>query len=168
MEEMQNPYAAPSAPLPSVPPPLPDTYRPELAGRGERLLARIVDQLLYAACFLPFLILLLPRDGSGQGGIAGLAVLISLAALLGLFVYNLALLSERGQTVGKRWLGIRIVRTDGSDADLGRVFALRMFVPWLIGFFLGPLFALPDVLFIFGNERRCLHDMIVDTIVVEA
>jgi len=27
---------------------------------------------------------------------------------------------------------------------------------------------LPDVLFIFGDERRCLHDMMADTIVVDA
>ncbi|KQY54767.1 RDD family protein [Lysobacter sp. Root494] len=168
MEEMQNPYAAPGAPLPSVPPPLPATGQADLAGRGERLLARIIDQLLYAACFLPFLALILLRDGSRHGGFVSLALLMVLAALLGLFVYNLSLLSESGQTVGKRWLGIRIVRTDGSDADLGRVFGLRMCVPWLIGFFLGPLFVLPDVLFIFGNERRCLHDMMADTIVVDA
>ena len=168
MEETQNPYAAPSAPHPSVPPPLPATDRPDLAGRGERLLARIVDQLLYACCFLPFLALVLLRDGSRNAGFDSLALLLVLAALLGLFVYNLALLGERGQTVGKRLLRIRIVRSDGGDADLGRLFGLRMCVPWLIGFLLGPFFVLPDALFIFGDERRCLHDMMADTIVVEA
>jgi uncharacterized RDD family membrane protein YckC len=168
MAQTQNPYAAPSAPLPSIPPPLPATNRPQLAGRGERLLARIIDQLLYAACFLPFLALVLLRGGAPNGGFVSLAVLVVLAALLGLFVYNLILLGESGQTVGKRWLRIRIVRTDGSDADLGRVFGLRMCVPWVIGFFLGPFFVLPDVLFIFGEERRCLHDMMADTIVVDA
>jgi uncharacterized RDD family membrane protein YckC len=168
MEEIHNPYAAPSAPLMPELPPLPSTSRPELAGRGQRLLARILDQLLYVACFLPFIILALVQSGPGLGGAASLALLLALAALLGLFVYNLALLGQYGQTLGKRWLGIRIVRTDGSDADLGRLFGLRMFLPWLIAVFVGPLFSLPDALCIFGNEKRCLHDLMADTIVVVA
>jgi uncharacterized RDD family membrane protein YckC len=98
----------------------------------------------------------------------GLAVALGVLAVAILFIYNLMLLGDRGQTVGKRWLRIRIVRCDGSDADLGRLFGLRMCVPWLIGFVLGPLFVLPDVLFIFGDERRCLHDMMADTVVVDA
>ena len=168
MEEMHNPYAAPIAPVMPELPPLPSTARPELAGRGQRLLARIIDQLLYVACFLPFFILAFAKRSSGFDGIASLALLLTLAAILGLFVYNLALLAESGQTLGKRWLRIRIVRPDGSDADLGRLFGLRMFLPWLIGVFAGPFFMLPDALCIFGNEKRCLHDMMADTIVVDA
>lgn len=130
------------------------------------MLARIVDQLLYAACFLPMLVLALLPERPDWGFSAGL--LVALAGLLGLFVYNLAQLAQTGQTVGKLWLGIRIVRSDGSAADLGRVFALRMFLPGLIAAFAGPLFSLPDALCIFGNERRCLHDLMADTIVVMA
>ena len=40
--------------------------------------------------------------------------------------------------------------------------------PWLLGFFVGPFFVLPDLLCIFGAERKCLHDMFADTIVVDA
>jgi len=97
---------------------------------------------------------------------AGLFGVIAIG--LGLFVYNLALLGQSGQTIGKQWLGIRIVRSDGSNADLGRVFGLRMFLPGLITAFAGPLFSLPDALCIFGNEKRCIHDMMADTIVVVA
>lgn len=168
MEEIRNPYAAPGAPLIPDLPPLPSTARPELAGRGQRLAARIIDQLLYVACFLPFIVLALMRPDAAFEGAAGLGLLLSLAAMLGLFVYNLAQLAQSGQTVAKRWLGIRIVRRDGSDADLGRIVGLRMFVPWLISAFAGPFFSLPDALCIFGEERRCLHDMMADTIVVVA
>lgn len=168
MEEIRNPYAAPSAPLIPDIPPLPSAVRHELAGRGRRLAARIIDQLLYVACFLPFLVLALMRPGAGFEGAAGLGLVLSLAAMLALFAYNLVLLAQSGQTVAKRWLGIRIVRRDGSEADMGRIFGLRMFLPWLISAFAGPFFSLPDALCIFGEERRCLHDMMADTIVVVA
>jgi hypothetical protein len=41
-------------------------------------------------------------------------------------------------------------------------------VPTLIGMipYVGWIFSLADPLFIFGESRRCLHDMLADTIVV--
>ena len=165
MEDIINPYAAPEAPVSrALPPPFPDEARLPLAGRGDRLLATIVDRALYFACLVPALVVAIVQARSAFG----LAVMLGLFAIAILFIYNLVLLGDHGQTVGKRWLRIRIVRSDGSDADLGRLFGLRMCVPWLIGFLLGPLFVLPDVLFIFSDERRCLHDMMADTIVVDA
>jgi uncharacterized RDD family membrane protein YckC len=165
MEDIINPYAAPTAPVSStLPPPLPDEARLPLAGRGDRLLAKIVDRALYFACLMPALVVAILQARNALG----LAVALGVCAIAILFIYNLMLLGDHGQTVGKRWLRIRIVRSNGSDADLGRLFGLRMAVPWVIGFFLGPLFVLPDMLFIFGEERRCLHDMMADTIVVDA
>ncbi len=166
MQEAANPYAAPRTPATTaLPPPLPyDARRAALAGRGERLLATIIDRLLYGACLRPALL----AAAAGGRGFFGLAVAAGFLAMAGLLVYNLVLLGERGQTLGKRWLKIRIVRSDGSDAELGRIFGLRMFVPWLLGFFVGPFFVLPDLLCIFGAERKCLHDMFADTIVVDA
>ncbi|QNP39522.1 RDD family protein [Lysobacter solisilvae (ex Woo and Kim 2020)] len=166
MEVNVNPYAAPGAPVTvAMPPPLPTAARhAPLAGRGERLVAAIIDRALYVACFIPVLL-----AGMAQArSLIGVTVAVGFLAMACLFIYNLMLLGDNGQTVGKRWLAIRIVRTDGSDVDFGRLFALRMFVPWLLGFFLGPFFVLPDLLCIFGNEQRCLHDMLADTIVVAA
>lgn len=165
MEDTINPYAAPGTPVTgALPPPLPDDARLPLAGRGDRLLAKIIDRALYFACLVPALVVAVMQMRSA----IGLAFALGFFAIALLFIYNLMLLGDRGQTVGKRWLRIRIVRTDGRDADLGRLFGLRMCVPWLIGALAGPLFVLPDVLCIFGNERRCLHDMMADTIVVDA
>jgi len=68
--------------------------------------------------------------------------------------------------MGKRLLEIRVVRSDGSQASLGRIFWLRNVVNGLLGII--PLYAIIDVLFIFGQRRQCIHDLIADTIVVKA
>jgi uncharacterized RDD family membrane protein YckC len=75
-----------------------------------------------------------------------------------------------GQTVGKRLLGIRIVRVQ-DDANPGFVHAvlLRSVVPIIIRaipmFGLG--FWLVDVGCIFRTDKRCLHDLIAGTKVVQ-
>ena len=165
MEDAANPYAAPSvAVVPALPPPLPAEPRHmPLAGRGERLLATIIDRMLYVVCFLPVVVVAFAQSGR----MGGLMLALGFLAAACLFICNLMLLGDHGQTVGKRWLNIRIVRSDGSDAEFGRIFGLRMCIPWFLGFLLGPLFVLPDLLCIFGEERRCLHDMMADTVVVE-
>ena len=58
----------------------------------------------------------------------------------------------------------------GEIPGLGKTLGLRMFVNNLIGNvpFVGPFYTLADILFIFGEERRCLHDHLASTKVVEA
>jgi uncharacterized RDD family membrane protein YckC len=142
-----------------------------LGGRGERLVAAFVDGLLYGIGFVPMLVVAIAYGERAEPPPAFyIAALVGGAIWLGLFVYNLLLLQREGQTIAKRWLKLRIVRADGSRADLGRIFALRMLVPGLIGAVpcLGSLFAIADALTIFGEQRRCIHDIIADTIVVVA
>ena len=75
-------------------------------------------------------------------------------------------LQATGQSLGKKYCGIKVVRSDGSPVTLGRVVWLRNVVNWLISFV--PLYGFVDVLFIFGESRQCLHDRIADTTVVKA
>lgn len=169
MEEVRNPYAAPQS-LVAHPT---DVREQSLAGRGVRLGAAIVDGILYGACFLPGYIQLgLIDDASPvHYGPVGTAISLGLACCgIALFVYNLWLLHERGQTVAKLWFGIRIVRCDGSRAGLARLFWLRSFLPTLLGAIpcLGTLFQLADAVAIFSEEKRCVHDYFADTIVVVA
>ena len=175
MEDTQNPYAAPSAP-----PPLPSEYgwdESVKADRGMRLVARLIDWGLQIACLLPFFIALaIDVYQTGNTGssnkeltpvqIAGMV--LGVVLFLGLLVYQLVLIYQSSQTLGKRWVGIKIVRNDGSPASFGRIFGLRMVVIGLIEQVpcLGGVFALVDALWIFGEESRCLHDLIADTKVV--
>jgi uncharacterized RDD family membrane protein YckC len=80
------------------------------------------------------------------------------------------LLARRGQTIGKRIVGLRIVRPDGRPAGPLRLFGLRYATGFLLMMVpaLGMLYALVDTLLIFGRQRRCLHDWIAGTIVVQA
>ena len=93
----------------------------------------------------------------------------------GFAVYSLLhgyLLATRGQTIGKRLCGIRIVRTDGRPAGLWRILFLRFFPIVLLSalpvHLLSNIFTWLDCLLIFRRSHQCLHDQIADTVVVKA
>ena len=157
----QNPYAAPSAAVADVAP----EGDFELADRGSRLGAAIVDGLLA----LPVFGLAVMARMSGNTMSPGIALIIMVYCLV-LLVVDLVLLHRNAQTIGKKVLGIKIARKDGSQATLGRIFWLRGVVNALPSFipFIGYFYGLIDVLFIFGEPRRCIHDYIADTVVIKA
>ncbi|MGY4514746.1 RDD family protein [Lysobacter sp. HA18] len=162
--DARNPYATPHAAI-ALPSPVGtmSTYVP--ASRWSRLGARLLDQLMGFFACVPFVIGMIV----GSEHIVLMVAFLATTALLliGLVVANVIGLDRSGQTLGKRLVGIRILRSDGSHPTLGRSFGLRAVVPFVISFFFGP-FGLIDVLWIFGNEHRCLHDLLADTIVVPA
>lgn len=79
------------------------------------------------------------------------------------------LLHTRGQTVGKKLLGLRVVRTDGSRAGIARLLFVRYLLnsAFSIVPVVGGIYALVDCLLIFRASRKCLHDNLADTIVVK-
>ena len=163
-----NPYAAPEARIAEA------VATGELvkSGRGVRLGAVLLDSVpvMVAAVVMA---IALPATATADEGMSPLGVSVLVAfgvGMLAYVAYQLILLHRYGQTWGKKLLGIKIVRQDGSRAGLGRIFWLRYFVPGIIGNIpiAGLLFALADPLFIFGEPKRCIHDYIADTIVVNA
>ena len=90
------------------------------------------------------------------------------------------LLYKYGQTIGKKALGIRVVRMDGSRVSFARFFFLRglamAVIAWIVSAvgiaihipYIGNLVSLVDYLMIFGAAHRCLHDYVADTQVVTA
>ena len=169
-EEFRNYYAAPAASLENDADSWRDAREPVLAGRVARLLAYLADAGISLLAVSPIFVAAMWMKGSGGTAKVGAITLLvlSLVALIALLVRNVQLLSRYGQTIGKRWIGIRIVCTDGSDASLSRILLRRGFIPGLIGGipYVGPVFALINLLWIFGEEKRCLHDLIADTMVV--
>ena len=147
----------------------------ELAGRWSRLGAVILDSLIGGGFALPGACLMM-AGGVMSGNraftplmLAGLAVLG--LALLALFIIQVYLLSTRGQTLGKKFLGIKIV-TYPDEAPPGFVKAvlLRIVVNGLISLLpmVGSVYGLIDACFIFRDDKRCIHDLIAGTQVVKA
>jgi len=162
---------------------------PALTSRWLRLGAALLDELLSNFCALPGMIMLGPSalmlifrlatQGRSALQDSDLEMLAGMSGALGVLLLGILvcaavqtwMLTVRGQTVGKRLLGIRIVRVQ-DDANPGFVHAvlLRSFVPILIRaipvFGLG--FWLVDVGCIFRADKRCLHDLIAGTKVVQS
>jgi uncharacterized RDD family membrane protein YckC len=136
-------------------------HRHTPADRMSRLGAQMLDGLVFLAAVVPAGIAVGSGNGSNDLGPLGIGlIVVTVIASLALLVINFRLISREGQTLGKKWSGIRIVRTDGSRASFGRIFGLRMIVNGLIGSIpiLGPIYSLADSLAIFGEARLCLHD----------
>lgn len=135
-----------------------------------RLLAKIVDGLFMVACALPSLLLVLVGAVTDSGAMLLLSVLSTLFGLIVFGAVQIHLLGD-GQTVGKRLAEIRIVRCPTlAPVTLGTSLGMRYLVgqALLSGIpFLGGLYALVDVLFVFSENCRCLHDRIAGTVVVD-
>ena len=90
------------------------------------------------------------------------AIFTMLATEILLFiVLNTYLLARRGQTIGKFMMGVRIVDYfTGEIPKLRFSLLIREGGLYLLGIFglLGALINLVDKLFIFSENRRCIHD----------
>ena len=153
-----------------------------LASRVRRLLAQIVDGLIGSLCCIPLLAavpaatLLTAIQNQDTGALQAIPGLIAGSAftMLGfmiLFCVQLVLLAIRGQTIGKLALSIRIVQfPNGERVGLVKSFLLRSCVIGLLGMipYIGGVITLVDWCCIFRADRRCLHDHLAGTMVVNA
>jgi uncharacterized RDD family membrane protein YckC len=91
------------------------------------------------------------------GFLYGLVVMLILHGYL-LYTY--------AQTIGKHYMGIRIENLDGTQATFSTIFLKRMLPIQVVGIIpsVGSIIAgLVNPLFIFGKDKRCLHDYIAKT-----
>ncbi|SFN47812.1 Uncharacterized membrane protein YckC, RDD family [Formivibrio citricus] len=165
-QQQQNPYAATHLVLNEPGP----SEELELADRGVRLGAVVIDILCFAGIGI-LMAIFIPMFGKGGGKAAAAIIgLLMGGAFLALLIYNLVLIHRNGQTIGKRLLKIKVVRSDGSRCSVARYFFMRYLITAILGAipFLGVVISLVDPLLIFRESRKCLHDEIADTIVVKA
>ncbi len=140
----------------------------ELADRLSRLYAALIDY----AIILPFSVGAAVVIPGLRGSTAMMpAIIVLILIFFGFLGYQLWLLTTLGQTLGKKLIGIKIVLIkDLSNGGFVANVLLRGGVPWVLSAIpgLGILFALADNLFIFREDRRCLHDYIAGTCVIKA
>lgn len=160
MEKEQNYYAAPQAAVADVGGLSADDLEARKASRGQRLGAAILDGIVGGVAGGIF--------GYGAGAKSYAVMGLGAVLLLAVIAVNLVLLHQNAQTIGKKTLGIKIVRSNGDRIGLGRIVGMRIIPVGLLGAipYVGGLVSLVDSLLIFNAERRCLHDMIADTIVI--
>lgn len=166
-----NPYAPPQAEVSDA---VDRDAGAELAGRGERLGASILDSLIAGVLVAAPLFIGMDWNAMAAGNWYGaFGAVGGILAGIGSLVYIVVttyLVQKNGQTMAKKIVGIKVVRSDRSRASLGRIFWLRNVVnliPSVIPY-VGNIYGLVDALFIFGDSRQCVHDKIADTIVVKA
>ncbi len=170
MDQQNNPYRAPEAAIVDF------GHDAELAGRGERLAAAIIDTIIMLVVLVPIMFLggyfqmVMSAVTTGQElpyatellwGVIGLVVFLAIQAYP---------LHATAQTWGKRVLKVRIVGLDGQRLPFARLIALRYLPMQGVGLLplLGPLLSIVNVLLIFRADHRCGHDLIAGTKVVKA
>ncbi len=162
-----NPYQTPSADLSQIP-----ETGVELAGRGARLGAAMIDGILQMLVLFPLLFLFGVVSSFSDFTTFGLVanLLIALGSFAVYVLLNGYLLKQNGQTIGKKLLGLRIVTLDNQLPALPDILLKRQ-LPWFVVNVIpviGQFLPLINVLFIFRADRRCLHDQIAGTKVIVA
>ncbi len=147
-----------------------------LAGRGERLIAAIVDGLIagglgWVIGLIPLMQKLVMAESQASAEspwttLRPLSLAVGAAVFLALQGWPLL---TRGQTIGKIIMKLRIVRPDGSRPDAFRLLGLRYGIGVLCNLHLvfAMVYGLIDSLMIFRSSRKCLHDTIADTRVIK-
>jgi uncharacterized RDD family membrane protein YckC len=180
-----------------------DNLEFELASRARRLSAVIINGIIMQLSLLfitGFSFFVLINLSGGTDKLLLIIPILWVSWVVFIVVINLILLYRHGQTIGKRLLSIKIVRSNDSRASLKRIIFLRFFIVWLIILSIAMAFGLLgaiifwgsrsyfmilisrlfyiiimiinillliDPLLIFRKDRRCLHDLIADTIVIK-
>ena len=161
----RNPYGSPEAVVAEL-------GQGNLAGRGERLGAAIIDTIILLVVLVPLMLVggywevAMAAGGQVPLGTTLLWAGIGFAVFAAVQWYPL---DAAGQTWGKRLLGIRIVDMDGAKPPVGRLLWWRYLPIQAVGNVpvVGMVLWLVDVLLIFRGDRRCGHDLVAGTQVVK-
>ena len=147
---------------------IPNNYTQEfiLASRMKRLFARLLDVLFgLISALVPGFILTFISGGSFDPEPFLLGAVVGIISFV---IYQWYLLATTAQTIGKKYLKIKIVNKDGEQAGFFVNVVLREWVMALIGIFpaIGGIIQIVDILFIFRDDRKCIHDLIAGTVVI--
>lgn len=146
------------------------TFQYEVAGIGSRFVAALVDTVLILLLQVPLigvLVLVASQFSALSPSAVGLAWTLAILGLVSfLFLWGYYIFFEmlwNGQTPGKRWIGLRVIRLDGTPVTASEV-VIRNLVRVLD--ILPTAYGVGIVtMFISENSRR-LGDLAAGTVVV--
>ena len=95
--------------------------------------------------------------------------LLAISPFIIFFVLHGFLLQQYGQTIGKRIMGIAIVTMDNQKPAFFMLIVQRYLSQWVMGMVpvIGILLRLADILAIYRPDRRCIHDHLAKTKVID-
>ncbi|MBE2270679.1 MAG: RDD family protein [Anaerolinea sp.] len=124
----------------------------DLAGLGERLIALIIDSVIVGIIGGVFF------GVSGDGGTGGIV-----GFLVGVAYQWYFLTQQDGQTLGKKMMGIRVVKLNGAKLEAADV------IVRYVGYYINSIIAgLGWIWAAFDSKKQGLHDKLASTIVVKA
>ena len=132
----------------------------DFAGWGERLLAMLIDAAVGFGAFVVLYAIAVALDAAG----APLAVYAPFSA--GAFaafwlIPVITMARTNGETIGKRVMGIRVVRTSGAATGFWWSLLREVPVKAIVG-----LVPVDNLWPLWDRENRALHDMVVRSRVV--
>jgi uncharacterized RDD family membrane protein YckC len=150
----------------------------ELANRSTRLASQAIDSFFFALVLIGVWAAAMPepvqqgarREVAGESmsrdEARALLAGVYFAAVGATLLIQSPLMAIRGQTIGKALFGIQVANLrDEGIPDTYRGVILRLWFQALLGVI--PGYAVLDALCIFGQDRRCLHDHIAATRVIQ-
>ena len=152
-----------------------------LGGKVERFAAYIIDSLIAFLSMIPlgsqFFTAVNDFSAGSIDSINSLTIENTNNFTLGIFLIILQfiiqgyLITTRGQSIGKIVMSLRIVNSiDGTNPGFIKAFLVRFILTQIITSipYIGFIYIFADPLFIFRSDRRCIHDLMANTIVVES
>ena len=152
-----------------------------LGGKVERLAAYIIDSLIAFLSMIPlgsqFFSAVNDFSAGSIDSTNSLTIENTNNFTLGIFLIILQfiiqgyLITTRGQSIGKIVMSLRIVNSiDGTNPGFIKAFLVRFILTQIITSipYIGFIYIFADPLFIFRSDRRCIHDLMANTIVVES
>lgn len=131
----------------------------ELAGWLRRVAGSLLDTMVWLAALFAGLAFFAAAVGS-ESAFVGFAILWFVA----MFVYDPICHAVSGQTLGKRWMGIAVVRSSGERVGFGRAL-WRHAAKFALG--IVPILGLLDHLNPLTSKRnQTVHDRLASTVVV--
>ena len=142
----------------------------ELASLGNRFLGALIDVAVMIPLLLIYTVLIfsgvISTDAASSLAFRVVSPVIGCGIFLLIHGY---LLATKGQTVGKMVMKTQIVGNDGKFVPFVPLILKRYLPLWVVTQipYLGPLIALANVLVIFRSNRKCMHDEIAGTKVIQ-